>query len=500
MLGGGEAASEVAAIATVIGRLAARVPRDAKAWPTSDRRAVLAGMDRAIDSLAALRASVLVAERDSGAWEGTGDRSFEAWRGRTSRTGQRTATTQVRQAEQLDTVPEVTDAVTQGRIGLDHAAIIAKIAATGTDAQRAAARSPEGQEALLDLAGRVDAGTFQIAAGRWAGEIDPDRLERDHEAQRAARYLHLTETVNGTVIKGLLDSFAGHSLALALEAATAAPAADDDRSTEQRRADALTTLAEGARASGDLKPSAHVPPQVSLILTEETWNATQAERDRRLAAAASTATGCGWTATEAFPTVPTTLVSYPPATLQDGTPVPRSELAVTLCDCEITRIVIDANGVPLNAGRSERLFTGEHRWTVIARDRECGWPECHAHARWCQIHHIDWWDRDYGATSIENGVLLCSFHHHEVHRRDLAITRYAIPQPDSAGTPVPRGTMARVRYEFRDPNGRLIGQSPPDTPPDGRPHRREARASQHAAKGFARPQHRSMLGDTIQSG
>ena len=40
-----------------------------------------------------------------------------------------------------------------------------------------------------------------------------------------------------------------------------------------------------------------------------------------------------------------------------------------------------AAGVPLDLGRTERLFTGPQRKAVNARDRECAWPDCHSHAR-----------------------------------------------------------------------------------------------------------------------
>ena len=355
---------------------------------------------------------------------------------------------------------------------MEHATIIARVAATGTPAQREAAQSPAGQAALLDLAGRVDAGIFATATARWAAEVDPARLEHDHQAQRAARYLNLTETDKGTYIKGLLDSYTGHTVALTLEAVTPRPGPDDERQPEQRRADALRTLAENILASVGTKPGAHVPPQVSLILTEETWLAVQAERDRQRADIAAQP-----------PTVATTVVGYPPATLQDGTPGPVSELTAALCECELTRIVIDANGEPVDLGRTERLFTGAHRWAVIARDRECAWPDCDAHARWCHVQHRQWWERDLGATSVENGVLLCNFHHHEVHRRDLAITRHPIPErprgPDAAR---PRGTMARVTYTFHEPNGRVIGLKPPGARAFARDDPGLAPAENHVAR------------------
>lgn len=213
------AVGDAAVMAAAMTRLAVKV-KDSAGWPTGDRRTVLAELNRVIDGLGAVRAAVLVAERESGDWEGRGDRSFEAWHGRTSRVGQRAATAQVRQADELDVVPGVAAAVTQGLIGLEHAKVIARLAATGTPAQREAAQSPEGQQALVDLATRVDAGTFAVSTAAWAGEVDPHALERDHQAQRAARFFTLTETATGTRLKGFLDTFTGRKVALALEAAT----------------------------------------------------------------------------------------------------------------------------------------------------------------------------------------------------------------------------------------------------------------------------------------
>ena len=431
------------------------VAGEAPRWSTEERRGVLERFDRMIDTLALARASVLVAERDSGAWQGAGDRSFEAWWGRTSRLGQRSAGVQVRQAENLGAVPAVADAVTDGRIGLEHATIIAKVAATGTPAQRRAASCPAGQAHLVEIAERQDADTFATTAARWAATVDPDALERDHQAQRAARFLHVVTTPRGTLVKGLLDTIAGHRLTLALEAVTPKPDPDDDRDPAQRCADALDTIATTILASAQTKPGAHVPPQITMILTQDAWLAAQGERDRRRRSAATFGFGPAALLGEDAEDNNTDAdaaggVSYPPATLEDGTPVPFSEVGVAMCECDLTRIVIDADGVPLDLGRTQRLFTGPQRRAVIARDRKCAWPQCTAPARWCQVHHVDWWERDHGPTTVDNGVLVCSFHHHEVHRQDLTITRHRVPQSRAPGT------IARVTYEFADHTGRPI--------------------------------------------
>lgn len=137
-------------------------------------------------------------------------------------------------------------------------------------------------------------------------------------------------------------------------------------------------------------------------------------------------------------------------TLDDGTPVPPSEVARALCDCELTRIVTDAAGVPLDLGHTERTFTGEQRRAVIARDGGCLWPECSRPPRWCQVHHLRWWDRDGGETSVDCGALVCSFHHHEIHRLELTATRH-MADPGQA----PPGP-GRARYVLTRPDGTVV--------------------------------------------
>jgi hypothetical protein len=144
-----------------------------------------------------------------------------------------------------------------------------------------------------------------------------------------------------------------------------------------------------------------------------------------------------------------------PATWENGTPLPASEVGRVLCDCDLTRVVLDADDVPLNLGRTRRTYTGAQRRAVIARDRGCRWPGCAAQARWCEIHHIRWWGRDEGETSVVNGVLLCSFHHHEVHRRDLTVSRVGVPvRGVRAGGPGPRVGGRRALTSPPTPAGR----------------------------------------------
>ncbi|NUU16589.1 DUF222 domain-containing protein, partial [Cellulomonas humilata] len=334
---------------------------------------------------------------------------------------------------------------------------------------------------IVHLGTTQDAPTFTRSVQRLVAELDPAARDRAHENQRARRFLHLSDQADGTHLRGLLDRVAGHRLRLALEATGERPgttthAADspgeastgsdgmvlEERTADQARADALDVIAGRILALPTTASGAAVPPQISLLMTEDTFAALRSHAARRRPTSTDPAT-TDPARTVADPT--SALAGVPAVTLEDGTPVTASEVAKILCDCEITRIVMDAADQPINLGRSVRLYTGAHRRAIIARDRHCTFPGCDRHARWSQIHHITWWDRDNGDTSIDNGVLLCSFHHHQVHQHNLTIHRHPTLRAHDRHTLEPPGT----RYTFRDPTGRIIAtnERPPPPPAPG---------------------------------
>ena len=147
-----------------------------------------------------------------------------------------------------------------------------------------------------------------------------------------------------------------------------------------------------------------------------------------------------------------------------------SQLARVLCDSEVGRIVMSADGVPLDLGRTERLYSGQQRRAVIVRDRQCAWNGCDVPAAYCEVHHIRWWDRDRGPTSVENGVLLCSHHHHVVHQLDLHIVR--LGRTPTGGQVLGEPT----RYRFDGRGGRTINAPPGRDPSLARSPDREPSA------------------------
>jgi hypothetical protein len=89
-----------------------------------------------------------------------------------------------------------------------------------------------------------------------------------------------------------------------------------------------------------------------------------------------------------------------PAVIDDtGTTLSPGAARRLLCDAEIIPAVLGSQSEVLDLGRSARLF-----------------PGCDRKPGWCDAHHVRWWDRDLGRTSYNNGVLLCTYHHSEIHR------------------------------------------------------------------------------------
>ena len=73
----------------------------------------------------------------------------------------------------------------------------------------------------------------------------------------------------------------------------------------------------------------------------------------------------------------------------------------------------NGNGSVLYLGTTLRCFTAKQRAAIAARDDGCIIPGCTIPARWCEVHHVIPWQQN-GPTNIDNGTLLCWYHHHTI--------------------------------------------------------------------------------------
>jgi hypothetical protein len=84
-------------------------------------------------------------------------------------------------------------------------------------------------------------------------------------------------------------------------------------------------------------------------------------------------------------------------------------------DANIIPMVLGGKGEVLDLGRARRLFSRAQRIALGERDDGCAWGNCHRPPSYTEAHHIRWWQHD-GLTNLDNGILLCSLHHHGIHR------------------------------------------------------------------------------------
>lgn len=105
--------------------------------------------------------------------------------------------------------------------------------------------------------------------------------------------------------------------------------------------------------------------------------------------------------------------------LEDGPALANETARRLACDAGVVRIVEDDEGEPLSVGRKTRSIAPSIRRALRARDRHCRFPGC-SHANYLDGHHIQHW-ADGGQTKLSNLVLLCRFHHRQVHEGRVSI-------------------------------------------------------------------------------
>jgi len=115
----------------------------------------------------------------------------------------------------------------------------------------------------------------------------------------------------------------------------------------------------------------------------------------------------------------------PVAVTEDGlVALPAGVAERRVCEAGALLVTVDACGNPLDVGRESRLFTPTQRIALAIRDGGCRWTGCDRPASYCEAHHIDEWSRDDGRTDIDRGILLCRFHHMQLHHGGWRITRH----------------------------------------------------------------------------
>ena len=383
--------SPVVALVTAVDAVVTGDPSDLTFAEQADEIAALA---QARDRIEARRLALLGAVQASSAWSAGGARSARAWLRGLESSSDAAAGADLRLAGALrEHLPLTAESLRNGQLSVAKARVLAR-EALGSQLRRDAMRDPQrGEALLLEHAPAHEIGEFGRLVRRWAYRVDPDADDAAYREAAAGRELHLSRTAEGTLLHGWLAPVDAEVVATALQAHIGVPNADDQRTPGQRRADALVAVCQRMLDSGSVGRHASVRPQ---LVVQVSYQALLAAAD-----------GCG----------------VDPAELQGtGQALPRRVLDRLACDCEVTRIVFGPQSEVLDVGRAQRTFTGPLRRALDARDGGCMWGQCNAPPHQCEGHHSWGWLRG-GPTSVDNGVLLCWFHHDLLHAREYAITR-----------------------------------------------------------------------------
>jgi hypothetical protein len=85
------------------------------------------------------------------------------------------------------------------------------------------------------------------------------------------------------------------------------------------------------------------------------------------------------------------------------------------CNSMVQAMMTGSDDRPLDLGRATRTATPKQKIALSALFDACVFPGCETPIRYCQFHHLKYWDRDCGRTDLENLRPLCYRHHHLMH-------------------------------------------------------------------------------------
>ncbi|WP_166657367.1 HNH endonuclease signature motif containing protein [Ilumatobacter fluminis] len=341
-----------------------------------------------------------------------------------------------RRSKTLDEAPSFEDALGSGEIGAEHVDALANATAKLDDDVKGQLFDREAD--LLDDARRLSPEEFGRSVRDLARVIERDNgIERATRQRKSTFLSRKTNTATGLVegrfafhpelaskVFGPVDRHVGTLIA---EGAAAGDPECVDRSVDRNRlaAEALGELV--ASGNHELHPGtadATAIIDATALVTGEIDDDTVCE------------TG-------------------------DGNALPPAAVSRMICNGQVTPILVDADRVPLAAGRTVRHANRAQRRALRAMYRTCGFGDCDVAFDRCEMHHIVPWEHG-GSTDLDNLIPLCSRHHHVVHEGGWQLE------------------LADDRtLTVRQPDGQVFTVSEPDVPPQRR--RRRTVAEQEPA-------------------
>jgi hypothetical protein len=349
------------------------------------------------------RISDAVADCDRGGlWQFDGATSMTAWLTHHTRMPRPRAAATTARARKLAQLPHTAAAWRDGVLSsgqVDTVAANLDPQTVGLFAEHEAVMVPT----LVDLPVR-DVATAMTA---WRECATADRDPKPEPDQA----LHLSRTLGGRWrLDANLGPEGGELLATALRLAQS-PDVDGEaaRSAATRRADALGDICRYYLDHQQTRRGGRHRPHLNLVLDIDRFRALS---------------GAG-------------------ASSVDGTSLDRTTVERLLCDAALHRVLTRGRSAVLDYGHVTRTIPAPLYNAVVVRDQHCRFPGCDRPAVWCEGHHVRPWLVG-GPTQLSNLVLLCSRHHHLLHRSRW----HAKLLPD-------------YTLEVTDPQGRVQTSHPP---------------------------------------
>jgi hypothetical protein len=358
----------------------------------ADKAAALVALSITVGRLEALRLRLLAASDDVAA--GAGARDAGAWLAHEIRGDRREEQRNLRLASAMaERWRRLEAGLASGSVNLAQARVIAHaLDELPGDVPAEVVAMAEAQ--LIEYAATFGPADLRVLGRRILDVVAPEvgeaaearalEAEESHAAEHTL--LTLTRCGDGTTrIRGRIPDAAAHRLATYLDAFTSprrdgAGRGEAPGPVERRRGRALCALLEHLDPA---KLPAHGGDATTVMVT-----VTLDQLRSELATAG--------------------LISSEDLRISAG------ELRRLACTAGIVPVVLGGRSEILDLGRSSRLFSRAQRKALRIRDRRCRARGCDVPATWCEAHHLKPWAMG-GATDLDDGVLLCSFHHHRAH-------------------------------------------------------------------------------------
>lgn len=349
-----------------------------------ERRVEPKDLREVIDSLEREFAEVAVNAKRDGDHLAAGAASAVGWLGRTCAMSSTSAADRICVGEQLEELPRVAEALSQGEIGYQSASLLCHLREQLGDKRHLFI-----EDEMLQMARDFTVKQLRFLC-RYARHVaDPDGFFNEADADFDDRRLRISLLPNGMhSIDGVLDAVGGAALKTALESLARRLGQEDKRSYRQRMADALAELTNHALDEGRLPKRGGVRPHINVTTTLE---------------ALKNEAGAG------------------PAEVEHTLPISTRTLERIACDSAISRVLL-ADSAVIDVGRATRVVSGPTRRALRSRDVHCRWPACDRPIGWTSPHHIEFVSRG-GPTSLPNLVSLCHYHHRLVHEGGWHVLR-----------------------------------------------------------------------------